>query len=82
MIRKADIYLFLGLSMTIGSIRDVMVSMSEKSGKPIAGILEETIIATLLRDVLKGLEYFHNNNQIHRLETTFNQIRPLLIVLM
>lgn len=48
-----------------GSLLDIlkfrMKAMNVKNG-----VLDESSIATVLREVLKGLEYFHANGHIHR----------------
>ena len=50
-----------------GSVLDIIKHLT-KSGKvdPLQGVLDEDVISTILREVLKGLEYFHKNGHIHR----------------
>ncbi|XP_029654516.1 LOW QUALITY PROTEIN: serine/threonine-protein kinase OSR1-like [Octopus sinensis] len=49
-----------------GSLLD-HIKMRIKSGKYTqSGILDEITIATVLREVLKGVEYIHNSHEIHR----------------
>ncbi|MCL4125221.1 UNVERIFIED_CONTAM: hypothetical protein GTU68_020989 [Idotea baltica] len=48
-----------------GSLLDI-IKHRMKSQDIKHGVFDEHVIATVLREVLKGLEYFHNNGQIHR----------------
>ncbi|XP_013179380.1 PREDICTED: serine/threonine-protein kinase OSR1-like isoform X2 [Papilio xuthus] len=48
-----------------GSLLDVIKHKMKVSNCK-HGVFDEATIATVLREVLKGLEYFHNNGQIHR----------------
>ncbi|EGT49130.1 CBN-GCK-3 protein [Caenorhabditis brenneri] len=54
--------------LNCGSMLDILKRKVKAIGKEQAqfGVLDEVSIATVLREVLKGLEYFHLNGQIHR----------------
>lgn len=55
-----DLFQSMGYAcISPGSALDIMRCLSPKG-------LEETIIATILKETLKALAYFHQNGQIHR----------------
>ncbi|CAG0919794.1 unnamed protein product [Notodromas monacha] len=59
-----ELWLILRL-MGSGSLLDI-IRYRVKATDCKHGVFDEATIATVLREVLKGLEYFHNNGQIHR----------------
>ncbi|CAD6186658.1 unnamed protein product [Caenorhabditis auriculariae] len=54
--------------LNCGSMLDILKRKVKAIGKEQAmfGVLDEVSIATVLREVLKGLDYFHSSGQIHR----------------
>ncbi|XP_023717315.1 serine/threonine-protein kinase OSR1 isoform X2 [Cryptotermes secundus] len=61
---REELWLVLRL-LEGGSLLDI-IKHKTRSSNCHHGVFDESTIATVLKEVLKGLEYFHSNGQIHR----------------
>lgn len=63
-VANEELWLIIEL-LTAGSLADI-IKHKMKEGTCKNGVFDEVTIATVLKEVLRGLEYFHKNGRIHR----------------